>query len=132
MGIFGFVLFFKEAEPDQPSREILNTSQSRFTASSPGQRLELVQLDAEKLGLIKKSLALGSILAKPQENEGLIKTSGEALDFLNANISMAEIPEKYAEDDEAYYFSGGTSASRVLDFSSGIAVSKRSGVVTIW
>ena len=86
----------------------------------------------ETVEKIKKLLASGSELAKPQEDVEVIERIEEAFDFMNMNVNMAYVPQKYLEDDKFFYFSGGTTSDEVLDFSSGIAVNKKDRSITSW
>lgn len=89
-------------------------------------------MSIEKLGIIKKSLASGSVLSKPRKEGNPIETIDEAFDFMNTNVNMSYIPQKYFEDNNAFYFSGGITTDAVLDFSSGIAVNKEDRTITSW
>jgi len=61
-----------------------------------------------------------------------ISTKKEAVNHLNMNISMALRPSTAYEDAECYYFSGGTTAYAVHDFSKGILIRKQDGEISIW
>lgn len=113
-------------------RRISNRKEPRFTAVGRLRKLEFSDMDIEVIAKIKKSLASGSVLSKPREETDPIETIDEAFDFMNVNVNMAYVPQKYLEDDDAFYFSGGTTADAVLDFSSGIAVNKKDRAVTSW
>jgi len=45
---------------------------------------------------------------------------------------MAKVPELGCEDEDFYYFAGGTRAHIVNDFSTGIAIAKANGVIFVW
>ena len=125
----------QEGTPRESSKlepKITNRKEPRFTAVGHSRKLEFSDMGIETIAEIKKSLASGSILSKPREDAGPIETIKEAFDYLNENVNMAYVPQKYLEDDDAFYFSGGTTANAVLDFSSGIAVSKKDRTVTSW
>ncbi len=94
--------------------------------------LKLSNRGIEIIEKIKKSIASGYVHPKPQDDSDPIETIEEAFDFMNMSISMAYVPQKYLEDDEAFYFSGGTTSEAVLDFSSGIAVNKKDRTITSW
>jgi len=114
------------------NRKKPSKNRSRFTAADRLKNLEVQNIDIETVAEIKKSLQSGSALSEPKENSVSIKTIDEAFDFMNKNVNMAYIPEKYFEDDDAFYFSGGTTAHAVLDFSSGISVNKKDRKITSW
>jgi hypothetical protein len=121
-----------QKETPKLERKISNRKESEFTAIDPRKFFELSDMGIETINIIKKSLASGSVLSKSQENVDPIERIEEAFDFMNVNVNMAYVPSKYLEDDEAFYFSGGTTSEEVLDFSSGIAVNKKDRTITSW
>lgn len=124
----------EEAPREDPRLEgkITNRNEPQFTAVGRSRKLEFSDMDIETIAKIKKSVASGSVLSKPREDADPIETIDEAFDFLSVNVNMAYVPQKYFENDDAFYFSGGTSADAVLDFSSGIAVNKKDSTITSW
>jgi hypothetical protein len=98
----------------------------------PKRNLREVELGSVKIREIKEALKTGSTFVHASSDQEPITTAEEAFGFMNINISMAYIPEDYFEDDENFYFSGGTTASQVVDFSSGLAVNKKEKSVTSW
>lgn len=60
------------------------------------------------------------------------QTIKEAYDFLRQNLSMAYLPTKCVEHDGVFYFSGGTSAKPIEDFSSGFAIRKGESQIYTW
>lgn len=56
----------------------------------------------------------------------------EAVAHLEVNVSMALRPAIAFEDDAFFYFSGGTTAYAVKDFSKGMAISKATGEISEW
>lgn len=98
----------------------------------PKRNLREVELGSEKIREIKEALKSGTTFVHASSDQEPITTIEAAFDFMNTNISMAYTPENYFEDDENFYFSGGTTASRVVDFSSGLAVNKKDKSVTAW
>jgi hypothetical protein len=98
----------------------------------PKRNLREVELGSVKIREIKEALKTGSTFVHASSDQEPITTVEEAFGFMNINISMAYTPENYCEDDENFYFSGGTTASQVVDFSSGLAVNKKDNSVTSW
>jgi len=56
----------------------------------------------------------------------------DAASHLNLNVAMALRPSVAFEDTDCYYFSGGTTAYPVNDFSCGVIVQKATGVISSW
>lgn len=66
------------------------------------------------------------------QKEAIPATLAEAADYLNSNVCMAYPPVLCVETDEAFFFSGGRSATPVHDFSSGMAIMKEDGSIWSW
>lgn len=121
-----------QQENPKLDRKISNRERLPYTAISPRKNLEFSGIDIEVINIIKKSLESGSVLAKAQENIDPLETIEEAFDYMNMSVNMAYVPQKYLYDNEAFYFSGGTTSDEVLNFSSGIAVKKKDRTITSW
>ena len=95
---------------------------------------EAVFLDLKQIALIKRALSEKPSVIKQAVDNAPLKSSKEAFDFLTNSISMAAfgIPEIYSEDEDFYYFSGGTGVEPVNDFSSGFAVNKKTRSLIRW
>ena len=98
----------------------------------PKRNLTKKELSLMKLNEIKEALKVGSRIVQPSPEQGPVKSAEEAFSLMNFNISMAYLPDVYFEDDDFFYFSGGTRAYRVVDFSTGIAVKKADRSITSW
>ncbi|MDR0993076.1 MAG: hypothetical protein LBN38_00700 [Verrucomicrobiota bacterium] len=66
------------------------------------------------------------------ETVGAPQTIEEATDFLRKHVSMAFPPAVCTEREGVFYFSGGRSASRIKDFSSGFAIVKGQRTIYSW
>lgn len=89
-----------------------------------------IALNLQDVAAINNSIKDNPILATEPNIQ--IKTATAAFERINVNLSMAAPPKIYAEDEVFFYFSGGTSATRIDNFSSGIRVSKTGGTIHIW
>lgn len=98
----------------------------------PKRNLTKKKLSLVKLNEIKEALNAGSRVVQPSPEQEPVKSVEEAFSLMNLNISMAYLPEVYAEDGNFFYFSGGTTANRVADFSTGFAVNKADRSITSW
>ena len=98
----------------------------------PGQNLTKKELRLVKISEIKKALKAGSTFVQSSPEHEPIRSVEEAFSLMHININMAYVPESYFEDDDFFYFSGGTTANRVTDFSTGFAVSKADRSITSW
>ena len=94
--------------------------------------LRRIQLSSTKLAQIKEAIKTGPIVVRPRSEQKPIATVKDAISFLNISVSMAYTPKDYFEDEDFFYFSGGTTANRVEDFSTGFAVSKVDKSITSW
>jgi len=74
---------------------------------------------------MRKVREVGDVAGGPQTIE-------EAAVFLRKHVSMAFPPAVCTERDGVFYFSGGRSASRVEDFSSGFAIIKGQRAIYSW
>jgi hypothetical protein len=115
-------------------RKILDKKNLEFTPVTALSLLEFSNFGLKKIVAIRKSLESGSgwVNYEMLGNGEPVKTPAEAFNWMHKNVNMACIPKKYIEDDEFFYFSGGATAYEVLDFSSGIAVSKKDRSVKSW
>jgi hypothetical protein len=95
-----------------------------------GRKLTPTKLNLQQENKINRTIHDSSILDNDPDLQ--IETAVQAFERLNVNLSMAAPPQLYAEDESYYYFSGGTSANPIDDFSSGIRVSKSGGKIYIW
>jgi hypothetical protein len=82
-----------------------------------------------KLSTIQKS---AKVLIRRQMDGAPIKSRAEAAAHLDIHISMAMRPNVAFENDQHFFFSGGTTAYPVTDFSKGLAVKKANGEITSW
>jgi hypothetical protein len=71
-------------------------------------------------------------LSPSREQKEGPRTLQEAAEFLAKNISMAHPPTKCVEHGGVFYFSGGTSAKAIDDFSSGFAIRKGESAIYTW
>jgi hypothetical protein len=60
------------------------------------------------------------------------QTIAEAAEYLRKHVSMAYPPSSCTEYDGVFYFSGGTSAEAVEDFSTGFAIKKGQEEILTW
>jgi hypothetical protein len=77
------------------------------------------------IGATNQVPTLGDIFKAPQ-------TLDEATTFLCSVVSMAHFPTKCFEHDGVFFFSGGTSAGPIDDFSSGFAIHKGDTAIYMW
>lgn len=98
----------------------------------PKSNLTKKELSFVKLNEIKEALKAGSSFVQPSAEQEPVKSVEEAFSHMNININMAYLPEVYAEDGNFFYFSGGTRAYRVADFSTGFAVNKADRSIRSW
>ena len=93
-------------------------------------KLKTRPLGPDEIASIHNSVNERPIL--PSEPDIRIETATAAFHRININLSMAAPPEVYSEDANYFYFSGGLTAHKVDDFSSGIRVSKSGGIIQVW
>jgi len=72
------------------------------------------------------------VIIGSQKSGTPIKSRAEAAAHLDIHISMAMRPNVAFENDQHFFFSGGTTAYPVTDFSKGLAVKKANGEITTW
>ena len=73
-----------------------------------------------------------SSLTSSEAKRKAVRTKKEAVAHIEANLAMAKRPAAAYEDDNFFYFSGGTTAFVVRDFSTGLTVSKATGEIKGW
>lgn len=133
----------KQEEQENKSPSISSTqtkNESRKESPSPTtyrlvssvSRLQPSSLDTENINKIRILCDSGSNLIQGTAEFVSLSTAKEAFDYLNTNLSMVYSPEKYFVDGHYFYFSGGTKANKVEDFSSGLRVDKNSGSIVSW
>lgn len=105
----------------KPVREKGLARSVRWLNSEEASHMSFAQLPAK----FKK------LLADPLKRRQ-IGSRDEAVAHLEVNVSMALRPTVALEDDAFFYFSGGTTAYAVKDFSKGMAVSKATGEIFEW
>lgn len=117
----------------------LNSAVQRTGAAEPGSWLParkgsevrwLAEPDAQKIPWLQ----LRTKAKRPRDlaKSAPIASRERAYEYLMSQVSMAMPPRVAYEDDEWYYFSGGTRAYRVDDFSTGMMVSKAMGEIRSW
>lgn len=125
----------KLGEP-RSDREILEKKNPIFKPVNNLERLKFSDFGLKHIEAIKKSINSGSgnALGKSTENGKPHKTVTEAFERIFKNVSMTRgsVPEKYFDDDEFFYFSDGQTGGEILDFTFGIAVSKKDGSMVSW
>lgn len=87
--------------------------------------------EKEVAELAKKTMKEETSNASSGEKQGP-ETIEEAAALISHNVSMSCPPSKCFEYDGMFYFSGGTSAKPIDDFSSGFAVRKGSNAIYRW
>lgn len=115
-------------DKDEPQIEPIRITQ----VFKPKRNLTKKELSLVKLNEINEALNAGSSVVQPSPEQDPVKSVEEAFSLMNLNISMAYLPEVYAEDGNFFYFSGGTTANRVADFSTGFAVKKTDRSIKSW
>lgn len=115
-------------------RKISDEENVEFRPVTALSLLEFSEIGLKNIADIKKSLGSGTgwVISNSPENAEPHETLTKAFERMHNNVSMASIPTKFCEDDEFFYFSGGNTAHEILDFSSGIAVSKKDGSMASW
>lgn len=128
--------------PDKFARgDVSFSSDPRFAQFASGRQLRenglantvLWLSEADVAGVdFKKIRSKASNLMNSPEKTKAIGSREEAVAHLEVNLSMAERPTAAYEDNEFFYFSGGTTAYPVRDFSRGLMVSKATGQIREW
>lgn len=113
-------------------------------ASSPGVSESPDAKPIDRFGIIRwldadevEELPLVQFRAKALRDDlslapKLIGTREEAFNRFYRNMGIACAPTVACEDEVFYYFSGGTTAHPVTDFSKGILVEKATGEIGRW
>lgn len=91
---------------------------------------KIKKLTAEEIKEINANIRSNPVVSP--NPEVIVATAAEAFKRVNVSLSMATVPEVFAEDGEHYYFSGGLSVDRVNNFSSGVRISKIGGAIHVW
>ncbi|MDR1180597.1 MAG: hypothetical protein LBL13_01265 [Bacteroidales bacterium] len=61
-----------------------------------------------------------------------VETRSEAILYFNENTIIPVVPTSAYESEDYYYFSGGTRTYPVTDFSTGLAIEKKTGRIFSW
>ena len=109
-----------------------NISTAQLVDKSLFKRLQWLNKGDVTLIDFKKIRAKASV-TKFESTKGVIFDSREkAADYLEHHVAMAVEPKVAYEDDEYFYFSGGTRTHDVNDFSTGLGIKKATGELINW
>ena len=83
--------------------------------------------------LLSKVVAIKEVMkeGRTSKDKGP-QTIEEADQYLRRHVNMAHFPSRCLEHDGVFYFSGGTSAGPIEDFSSGFAIRKGESKIYKW
>lgn len=121
---------------NNPIMEITKDSKAERVIGAKGRflaRTEVVPTDkaiVDKVVQAKK--AMKEIRRTAKDKGRGPQTIEEAAAFISHRINMACPPTKCVEHDGVFYFSGGTSAKPIDDFSSGLAIKKGETTIYEW
>lgn len=127
------VLNADTSDPSQLNRETIDIpnsitlSETIISVPSLGREIDL---DEGKVNEINENLRDDSV--EGEKNDVDLNTVLEARQYLLERVSMVEPPVVFATGSEFFYFSGGLSADKVTNFSSGYAVSRNGGQIFTW
>ena len=93
-------------------------------------KTEIVSVNAVMVD--KATRAKGAMQKAEVSQERAPQTIQDAAMFLSRKVGMACPPTKCFEHEEIFYFSGGTKATPVDDFSSGFAIRKGEAAIYQW
>lgn len=99
-------------------------------------KTKVVKADVALSTKLSAAKAEMKVLRKPKKKAARKdkgpQTIDEAAEYLRKHVSMAYPPSSCTEHDGVFYFSGGTLAEAVEDFSTGFAIKKGQEEILTW
>jgi len=93
--------------------------------------VEIIEVDKQLEPVLQNIVMKIRILRSDRGKKG-VENIQEAAEFLYYNLSMAYPPSLCVSWKEWFFFSGGTTAYSVTDFSSGLAIKKGESIIYFW
>ncbi|MBU4201028.1 MAG: hypothetical protein KKG09_06765 [Verrucomicrobia bacterium] len=134
--ILSFILVQAQAETNGVVADNANKDSTERAIGNKGKFLANTKIITADTNFAGKIIQIKKIMKEigrtAKDKEAGPKTIEEAALFLSHRINIACPPTKCFEHEGVFYFSGGTTAKPVNDFSSGLAIKKGETTIYQW